>query len=276
MRKDTQNISKLKTTAINCASLRHALNNLIIKLRLSGDVKPVVALAEAMLILNLNSVPSKEALLSYLRSQRASIIAKILKGLYEALYAWLTSSIDTTSKLNFKTQQTLKSGAKTLSRPSQDTDSDENSDSDQRAPSMTPRERVRRGMAAIGLTTAKRNEENDDYVLQRLANRGNKLRADHIEALIMCHTGRDEMIPMQRSAAEIIRQSVDAEFHNIFDVPYTNSSTVDMQGTIYLRALMIRLWDLNTAAITTQQQRIEEAILSYGTAEKDQLFDARR
>ena len=39
---------------------------------------------------------------------------------------------------------------------------------------------------------------------------------------------------------------------------------------------MIRLWDLNTAAIITQQQRIEEAILYYGTAEKDQFFDARR
>jgi hypothetical protein len=49
-----------------------------------------------------------------------------------------------------------------------------------------------------------------------------------------------------------------------------------MQGTMYLRALMIRQWDLNTAAKTTQQQRIEEAILSYGTAEKDQFFDARR
>jgi hypothetical protein len=97
--------------------LRSALNNLI--KRLGGDVKPVVALAEAIIILNLNSFPSKEALLSFLRSQRASIIAKIGKGLYEALHAWLTSSIDTTSKLDFKTPQTLKSGAKTLSRPSQ-------------------------------------------------------------------------------------------------------------------------------------------------------------
>ena len=96
--------------------LRRALNNLI-KLGLGGDVKPVVVLAEAMIILNLNSVPSKEDLLSFLRSQRASIIDKIGKGLYEALYAWLTSSIDTTSKLDFKTPQTLKSGAKTLSRP---------------------------------------------------------------------------------------------------------------------------------------------------------------
>ncbi len=86
------------------------------------------------------------------------------------------------------------------------------------------------------------------------------------------------MILMQPIAAEIIQQSVDAEFHTIFDVQYTNSSTVDMQGTMYLRALMIRLWDLNTAAITTQQhwQRIEEAISSYGIAENDQFFDARR
>ncbi len=109
--------------------MRRALNNLI-KLALSGDVKPVVALAESMLILNLNPVPSKEALLSFLRSQRASIIEKIGKALYE----WLTSSTDITSKLDFKTPQTLKSGAKTLSRPLQDTDSDENSDNDQRAP----------------------------------------------------------------------------------------------------------------------------------------------
>ncbi len=76
--------------------------------------------------------------------------------------------------------------------------------------------------------------------------------------------------------AEIILQSVDAEFHTIVGVLYTNSSTVCMQGTMYLRALMIRLWDLNTAAITTQQQWIEEAITSYWIAEKDQFFDARR
>ncbi len=189
---------------------------------------------------------------------------------------WLTSSIDTTSKLDIKTQQIPKLGAKTVSRPSQDTDSDENSDNDQRAPSMTPRERVRQEMASIGITTAKRNEENDEYVLQRLVNQGNKLLAEHTEALIMCHAGRDEMIPMQLIAAEIIWQSVDAEFHTIFDVPYTNSSTVDMQGTMYLRALVTRLWDLNTAAITTQQERIEEAITSYRMAEKDQFFDACR
>ncbi len=84
----------------------------------------------------------------------------------------------------------------------------------------------------------------------------------------MCRAGRDEMIPLQCIAAEIIRQSVDAEFHTIFDVPYTNSSTVDMQGTMYLKALVIRLWHLNPAALTIQQQRIEEAISSFGIEKK--------
>ena len=93
---------------------------------------------------------------------------------------------------------------------------------------MTPRERARQAMAALETTTVKQNDENDENVRQRLESQGNKLKANHLNALIMCQVGRDEMIPMQRIAAEIIRQSVDADFHSIFDVPYTNSSTVDM------------------------------------------------
>jgi len=248
---------------------RRALNNLI-KLALGGEQKTVVDLAEARLILNLNSAPSKEALLDFFQKQRASIIAKI------ALYGWLRSGMVTTTKSDFKTPQTMKSGARTLPRSPQETDSDGNSDDDRRVPQMTPRERARQAMAALETTTVKQNDENDENVRQRLESQGNKLKANHLNALIMCQVGRDEMIPMQRIAAEIIRQSVDADFHSIFDVPYTNSSTVDMQGTMYLMALMIRLWDLNSAAVATQLQRIEEAILQWGIGDKDRHFDARR
>ena len=96
---------------------RRALNNLI-KLALGGEQKTVVDLAEALLILNLNSAPSKEALLDFFQKQRASIIAKIGNEVYEALYGWLRSGMVTTTKSDFKTPQTLKSGAKTLSKPS--------------------------------------------------------------------------------------------------------------------------------------------------------------
>ncbi len=36
--------------------------------------------------------------------------------------------------------------------------------------------------------------------------------------LVMCNAFRDRMIIMQRSAADIIRQSVDSEFHAYFDI----------------------------------------------------------
>ncbi len=214
--------------------------------------------------------------MDFFQKQRASIIAKIGNEVYEALYGWLRSGMETTTKSDFKTPQTMKSGARTLPRSPQETDSDGNSDDDKRVPQMTPRERARQAMAALETTTVKQNDENDENVRQRLESQGNKLKANHLNALIMCQVGRDEMIPMQRIAAEIIRQSVDADFHSIFDVPYTNSSTVDMQGTMYLMALMIRLWDLNSAAVATQLQRIEEAILQWGIGDKDRHFDARR
>ncbi len=85
----------------------------------------------------------------------------------------------------------------------------------------------------------------------------------------MCHAGREEMIGMQRAAADIIRQSVDAEFHTIFDLSYTDSSTIDIQGTMYLKALMIKLFDLNSTSRATQYQRVE----AYRPMGREQTID---
>ncbi len=59
------------------------------------------------------------------------------------------------------------------------------------------RERIRQRMATKGNTTARQGEENDAYVRKRLVSQENKLKAKHIEALVMCHAGRDEMISLQ-------------------------------------------------------------------------------
>ncbi len=75
------------------------------------------------------------------------------------------------------------------------------------------REKIREKMATNGNTTARQNEENDEHVLKRLVSQGNELKANRIDALAICHAGRDEMIQMQRIAAEMILQSIDAEFH---------------------------------------------------------------
>ncbi len=215
----------------------------------------MIALAEALIILNLNFILSAQLLLilQVLLRHWDSIHSEIEEELIEDFCKWLTSAVDVKCKLDFKTLQTMKSGARTLSRSSQDTDSDENSN-DQRAPQTTARERIRQQMATKGNTTARQGEDNDEYVIKRLVRPGKQIESQPYRSTCHVSTGQDEMIPLQHIAAELIQQSVDAEFHTIFDVQYTNSSTVDMQGTMYLKALVIRLWDLNSAAITTQQQ----------------------
>ncbi len=73
-----QNISKLKTTAINSDTL----NNLI-KLGLE-DYKVVVALAETLMILNLNTFLSVETILLFLEREQANINAKIVEEVVSA------------------------------------------------------------------------------------------------------------------------------------------------------------------------------------------------
>jgi hypothetical protein len=60
--------------------LQRALNNLI-KLGLGGEYKQVVALSEALIILNLNTIPSLGILLCFLQREKASINADIGKEL---------------------------------------------------------------------------------------------------------------------------------------------------------------------------------------------------
>ena len=81
------------------------------------------------------------------------------------------------------------------------------------------------------------------------------------------------MILLQRTAAEIIRQSVDSEYHSIFDLPHTSCSTIEVQGTMYLKALILKYYELGPSASITQYQRVEDVISSYGNGGKDQIFD---
>jgi hypothetical protein len=127
----------------NGDQLRRALNNLI-KSALGGEHKLVVALAEALIILNLNTVPSLTTLLQFLENELAKINAEIGEEMIANFCGWLKTAMDIKCKLEFKTPQTQKSRAKTVTRASQDTDSDGNSDEDQRAPRRLTAEEYRR------------------------------------------------------------------------------------------------------------------------------------
>ena len=82
---------------------------------------------------------------------------------------------------------------------------------------------------------------------------------------------------MQRTAAEIIRRSVDEEFLSHFDLPHsahTGSSTTHVQGSIYIKTLMVKYYDLRPGASSTQYQKVEEIISNYGNGENDQCFES--
>jgi hypothetical protein len=164
-----------------------------------------------------------------------------------------------------------------VTRASQGTDSDGNSDEDQRVQRRLTaeeyRRRIQEAIAAKRGAATKQKDETDEYVLKRLISQGHKLNEEHIQALVMCYADRDEMITIQYSAAEIIRQSVDAEFHTYFNLSYTDTNAIDIQGTMYLISLMMKFYGLDSTARATQLQRIETAIGYWGNGAKDQHFD---
>ncbi len=71
--------------------------------------------------------------------------------------------------------QTLKSGAKSLSRPSQNRDSDGNCDDDQRVPPISARAKIKEIIVTTKRSAAtEQNDETNKYVLKRLTSRGKK------------------------------------------------------------------------------------------------------
>ena len=78
---------------------------------------------------------------------------------------------------------------------------------------------------------------------------------------------------LQRTAAEIIRQSIDSDYHSIFDLPHTSCNKIEVQGTMYLKALILKYYELSPSASITQYQRVEPVISSYGNGGKHQIFD---
>ena len=67
--------------------LRRGLNNLI-KQGLGNDYKSVIYLAEALIILGINTIPSKETLMHFLEREQDSINADIGDELLSVLCKW--------------------------------------------------------------------------------------------------------------------------------------------------------------------------------------------
>mmetsp|Transcript_37492 Transcript_37492/g.78515 ORF Transcript_37492/g.78515 Transcript_37492/m.78515 type:complete len:159 (-) Transcript_37492:1471-1947(-) len=77
-------------------------------------------------------------------------------------------------------------------------------------------------------------------ILQRLKEAAPKLKTEQFAALVNYHIDNEEVISMQQEAANLIRRSVDSEFHTHFDLPHNSSSANDVLrlGSMYLKALL--------------------------------------
>jgi hypothetical protein len=103
-----------------------------------------------------------------------------------------------------------------------------------------------------------------------------KLTLEQLHALVRYHLKRDQVIIMQQEVAEVLRQSVDSEFHSHFDLPHNSSSTTDVQGPIYIKVLMETYYDLGPGASSIQYKYVQEIISNFGKGEKDKHFDIRK
>ena len=122
----------------------------------------------------------------------------------------------------------------------------------------------------------KEQEENEAHILQRLKEYASKLKPDQLFAIITYHVKRQEVISMQREAVDIIRRSVDSEYHEHFDVPHNHSSANDVLGSMYLKALMDKYYKLRSGASTAKYKILQELISDFGKGEKDRNFDIQR
>ncbi len=84
----------------------------------------------------------------------------------------------------------------------------------------------------------KGKEESETHILRRLKESAPKLTAEQMFATVRYRVKRQEVIVMQREAADLLRRSVDSEYHEHFDVPHNRGSANDVLGSINLKALM--------------------------------------
>ena len=246
-----------------------------------SKMEKVAKVMEAMIILDINSIPSSETLIQFFENEPNSINPKIRSGFISKCISYLETASKNKVQQEMKTPQTkLKPIFRSSEAKSKDADSDGRTESeDDNQDDDFDSVITKLKSSFYEKSPNKKQTESDAHAYQSLVKAGKKLNDDHIHALVGYHLRQEEVIQMQRNAAEIIRQSVDAEFHSFFELPHSEhagTSTTNVLGSIYLKALVVKYYDLRPGASSRQYKKIEDIILSYGKAEKDPYFDCRK
>ena len=225
-----------------------------------SKMEKVAKVMEAMIILDINSIPSSETLIQFFENEPNSINPKIRSGFISKCISYLETASKNKVQQEMKTPQTkLKPKFKSSEAKRKDSDSGgrtESEDDDQDDDFDSVITKLKSSFHEK--SPNKKQTESDAHAYQSLVKAGKKLNDDHIHALVGYHVRQEEVIQMQRNAAEIIRQSVDAEFHSFFELPrseHAGTSTTNVLGSIYLKALVVKYYDLRPGASSRQYKK---------------------
>jgi hypothetical protein len=195
--------------------------------------KRVYDITTALIRFGINSMPSLDTMIKFLDEERESINPLICREVLKECRSLLRKQLGKIKQSKSMTPKSAsKTSAKKKSQRSSDsdgqTDDDDDDDEDDDLCLRLSHLFKREAMKEQQQSRNKSKDENESYILQRLKDSAMKLTQDQFYALVEYHLGEDKVILMQLEAAEIIRQSVDSEFHSLFDLPHTSNSAIKL------------------------------------------------
>ena len=121
----------------------------------------------------------------------------------------------------------------------------------------------------------KDNDREDEYIFQRRTEAALKLTVDQISSLVNYLIKTEKVILVQQETAHIILQSIDSDFHLLLVLPHNSSSANDVQGSMYLKALIEAYHYLLPGASSIAYKKTQKVIANFGIGDKDQYFNPR-
>jgi hypothetical protein len=195
----------------------------------------VYDITAVMIRIGINPMPSLDTIIKILDGERESINPQICREVIKDCRSLQRKQLGKIKKSKLMTPKSASkiSAKKKAQRNSySDGQTDDHDDDDEddalclRLSDLFKRKAMKEDQELCN----KNKDENEIYILQRLNDSAMKLTQDQLYALVEYHLGQDKVISMQLEAAEIIRQSVDLEFHSLFDLQHNSNSATDVQA----------------------------------------------
>ncbi len=207
--------------------------------------------ATAMIRARINIMPSDTVLLKLLEEERKILNSQIEPRIINHLRQFLRNKRDKELPSEMPKYRTLdpkdqRAATNQWSKGTDKTEEDgvESGDFD----TLSFKEGLKLLMKTSQISRVKDEDQEDEYIFQRLKEAAPKSTISQIAALINYHIETEKVISMQQVFAHLIRRSIDSDFHYLLVLPHNSSSATDVQGSMYIKALIEAHHDLRPGA----------------------------